>query len=233
MNPDLSRRLSELRGRMGEAAGRSGRSPDSITLLAVTKTHPIETLRDCYDLGLRDFGENRVQEALSKIPALPPDVRWHLIGQLQTNKINKVLGLFHWIHSVDSIRLAEGLSSRIPEGNQEILLEVNTSGEPTKSGLAPGDAVQAARELLSLPHLRLRGLMTVGPLTADRSKGRDAFKRLRELFEAIRREPGCPRSFDQLSMGMSSDFEDAIEEGSTIVRVGTLLLGDRSQPAVG
>jgi hypothetical protein len=225
-------RLQEVRTRIAEAARRSGRDASAVTLVAVTKTHPIETIRMAYEAGLREFGENRVQEALSKIDALPSDVRWHLIGQLQTNKINKIPGRFKLMHSVDSVELGTAMSTRLSASPQPILLEVNTSGESSKTGCEPSGAIQAARELLSLPHLELRGLMTVGPFTDVAERQRESFRTLRSLFDRIRSEPWVGPSFDILSMGMSSDFELAIEEGSTLVRVGTALFGHRVVPNV-
>lgn len=224
---EFSDRLQEIQDRIAQAASRSARKPQEVTLLAVTKTFPVETIRQAYEAGLRDFGENRVQEALGKIDALPSDIRWHLIGQLQTNKINKIVEKFVLIHSVDSSHLAEALSARVREAGQDILLEVNTSGEETKSGVQLGEAVVVAEKIAELPRLRLRGLMTVGPLTDDAPKQKEAFKRLKGLFEEIRGKSWGGPGFSTLSMGMSSDFEIAIEEGSTLVRLGTALFGAR------
>jgi len=220
-------RLREVRDRIGEAARRSARSPADVSLLAVSKTFPFETIREAYDLGLRDFGENRVQEAVEKIPLLPSDIRWHLIGRLQTNKINKTLGKFVLVQSVDSLDLARGLSARVGPEGQEVLLEVNTSGEASKAGVGPGMAVPTAVSIASLPGLRLRGLMTIGPLTGDTYRQREAFKRLKGLFDSIRALREVADGFSILSMGMSSDFPVAIEEGSTLVRVGSALFGER------
>lgn len=225
--PTITARSKEVRDRMAQAAARSGRSPDKVTLLAVTKTFPLEVLKAAYGAGLRDFGENRVQEALEKIPQLPMDIGWHLIGQLQTNKINKTLGQFVLIHSVDSLDLAQAMSQRMAVYPQDVLLEVNTSGEASKSGVDPEEAVATAEAISRLPHLHLRGLMTVGPLSEDRDKVRDAFKRLKGLFEQCGEEEWAGTKFDTLSMGMSGDFEIAIEEGSTLVRVGSALFGSR------
>jgi PLP dependent protein len=219
--------LGEVQRRIAEASCRSGRDASAVTLLAVTKTHPSETIRMAYDAGLRDFGENRVQEALSKMDLLPRDIRWHLIGQLQTNKINKIAGRFCLVHSLDSMALANAMSLRLSVSPQEVLLEVNTSGEESKSGVSPSEAVQVAGQLLSLPHLRLRGLMTVGPLTEDPFRQREAFRVLKGLFDLFRSKSPVACDFDVLSMGMSSDYEIAIEEGSTMVRVGTALFGHR------
>ncbi len=220
-------RFHQVRTRIAEAAARSGRKSGEITLLAVTKTFPVGTIREAYEAGLRDFGENRVQEALVKITELPTDIRWHLIGQLQTNKINKIIEKFVLIHSVDSLHLAEAISNRLAEVPQGILLEVNTSGEESKSGVRPIEAVVVAEKISSLSNLKLKGLMTVGPLTENAQIQRDAFKRLKDLFDEVRRKSWASPDFSTLSMGMSSDFEIAIEEGSTMVRVGTALFGGR------
>ena len=220
-------RLQDVQNRIADAAARSGRNPDDVILLAVTKTFPLEVLKAAYGVGLRNFGENRVQEALEKMPQLPMDIRWHLIGQLQSNKINKMVGKFVLVHSVDSLHLAQALSQRVTGSPQEILLEVNTSGEVSKSGVGPEEAMATAMAISQLPNLHLRGLMTVGPLTKEKDKVRDAFKRLKELYEESRKEEWAGRAFDILSMGMSGDFEIAIEEGSTLVRIGSALFGSR------
>jgi pyridoxal phosphate enzyme (YggS family) len=158
-------RLQDVRKRIGEAARRSGRDASSVTLVAVTKTHSVETIQTAYQQGLREFGENRVQEALTKIDALPSDIRWHLIGQLQTNKINKSRGRFCLIHSVDSVRWVPTMSSRLSADPQEILLEVNTSGEVVQVRRGPVTSADSVRSgIVSLPNLKLRGLMTVGPI---------------------------------------------------------------------
>lgn len=224
---DISGRIRDIQQRIAEAAIRSKRQAGDVTLLAVTKTLPIEAIQKAYEAGLRDFGENRVQEALGKMERLPKDIRWHLIGQLQTNKINKVIGKFKLIHSVDSFHLAEALSARIGPRNQEVLLEVNTSGEASKAGVAPEEAVAIAEQMVKLDGLKLNGLMTVGPLTEDRQKQREAFKKLKGLFEKIQGMGFAGGGFSILSMGMSGDFEMAIEEGSTLVRVGTAIFGPR------
>lgn len=225
---ELEDRLREVRARIAGAAIKSGRTFDAVTLLAVTKTFPVETIQHAYDLGLRAFGENRVQEANSKMDALPSDIQWHLIGQLQTNKINKVLGKFILIQSIDSLHIAQGLSARLAGESQDVLLEVNTSGEVSKSGVAPEQALAEAKAVAQLPGLNLRGLMTVGPLTDEKRKQREAFKKLKGLFETISSKEFAGDGFSILSMGMSSDFETAIEEGSTLVRVGSSLFGKRA-----
>jgi pyridoxal phosphate enzyme (YggS family) len=189
---------------------------------------PVERILQAYEAGLRHFGENRVQEALPKLESLPMDIHWHLVGRLQTNKINKILGKFELIQSVDTPDLARAIASRLAGRRQEILLEVNTSGEGSKAGVGPEKAVAVAREVSAIQGLVLRGLMTVGPLALDRILRRDAFKRLKDLFDAVRAASFAGEGFDILSMGMSSDFEDAVELGSTHVRIGTALFGERA-----
>jgi hypothetical protein len=225
---DIQNQIHDIQKRIQDSAAKVGRNPSDILLLAVTKTVSIEKIQKAYDAGLKDFGENRVQEALEKISLLPWDARWHLIGQLQTNKINKTLGRFVLIHSIDSAELAQAVSGRQVDHTQDVLLEVNTSGEASKSGVDPSQALLGAQTLSRLPHLKLKGLMTVGPLTEDLVKQRDAFKKLKELFEKIRAKKSRDDFFSILSMGMSGDFEAAIEEGSTLVRVGSAIFGARS-----
>ena len=224
---EIQDRLDKLRERIALSAVRSGRRPEDITLLAVTKTLPVETLQAAYQAGLRIFGENRVQEALEKIGILPNDISWHLIGRLQTNKINKIMGKFSLIHSVDSLELARALSARLEGSSQDVLLEVNSSGESSKAGVAPETGEWVAEKIAALPGLRLRGLMTVGPLSPETDGPRRAFRGLKVLFDGIRRKEWAGPSFTVLSMGMSGDFEAAIEEGSTLVRIGTALFGPR------
>jgi pyridoxal phosphate enzyme (YggS family) len=225
---DIQNQIHDIQKRIQDSAAKAGRNPSEILLLAVTKTVSLEKIEKAYDAGLKDFGENRVQEALEKMPLLPWDVRWHLIGQLQTNKINKTLGRFVLIESIDSLDLAQAVSNRQGDRSQNVLLEVNTSGEASKSGVDPSQALETARAIYKLPQMKLKGLMTVGPLTEDRVKQRNAFKKLRELFEKIKSEIKAENSFSVLSMGMSGDFETAIEEGSTLVRVGSAIFGDRA-----
>jgi pyridoxal phosphate enzyme (YggS family) len=224
---DVRERILEVQKRIADAAVLSCRKPEEIALLAVTKTFPVEIIKAAYEAGLREFGENRVQEALPKINELPRDIGWHLIGQLQTNKINKVIGKFELIHSIDSLHLAEAFSARLGDASQAILLEVHTSKEESKAGVAPDLTVETVEKILKLPRLKLRGLMTVGPLTDDPQKRRDAFKKLKELFETVKAKKIAGNDFSILSMGMSGDFEMAVQEGSTLVRVGSALFGSR------
>ena len=229
----LETRLRAIRDRIGEAAAYANRTPDEIHLVAVSKTVPVEVLRDAYALGLRVFGENRVQEAQEKIAALAlPDIRWELIGHLQTNKANRAAELFARVQSVDSLRLAEALSTRALALGKTlpILLEVNVAGEASKSGFAPEETLAAARVIADLPGLRPEGLMTIAPLVDDPEGVRPVFRALRELRDQLREAVplASGSGWPELSMGMSDDFAVAIEEGATLIRLGRVLFGARS-----
>lgn len=224
MSP-LHERIAAIRERIARASDRVGRHPESVTLVAVTKTVPVERIREAAELGLTDFGENYVQEAMPKLAAMGPGVRWHFIGHLQSNKAKFVVGAFHLVHSVDSASLAKELAKRARNAGvvQDILIEVRIDPAETKSGVLPEALPELAEAILALPNLRLRGLMGMPPLFADAEQARPYFRRLRELSEVL---PAACRH--DLSMGMSGDFEVAIEEGATIVRVGTAIFGPRS-----
>jgi hypothetical protein len=219
----LADNLARVRERLARAAERSGRSAAEITVVAVTKGHPAATVRALYALGLRDFGENRVQEALPKLELQLPGARWHLIGHLQENKINKVLGRVHMIQSVDSLELAQAIDQRAGRDGRRIpvLLEVKTSPEPTKHGFELEATEDAYRSVAGLPGLELCGLMTMGPFGASERELRGCFGSLRRLQERLRE---CAASPAILSMGMSDDFEVAVEEGSTLVRIGRAIV---------
>jgi len=232
----ISENLATVRDRMSKAARRAGRSPEEIALIAVSKTQPSERIREAYSTGQRLFGENRVQEFAGKFEALRDlkDAEWHMIGHLQTNKATRTVELFHAVDSIDSLKLAEKLDSaaRALGKQMEVFIEINVGGEAAKSGVAADSP--ALEELLTaaprLEALVFRGLMTVPPFTDDPQNARPFFRRLRELRDAIaaRRLPSV--TMDRLSMGMSHDFEVAIEEGSTCVRVGTAIFGQRQKP---
>ncbi len=231
----VSENILRIREQIGAAALRCGRSPDDVTLMAVTKTHPAERIREAYEAGLRMFGENRVQEFAGKASALAGlrDAEWHMIGHLQTNKAAKTSELFAAVDSVDSLKLAEKLdaAARALGKKLRVLIEINVGGEAAKSGLAPDSpGLDALIEAVPrLDALEVCGLMTVPPFTEDPEGARPYFRKLRELRDAIaaRRLPGI--SMNVLSMGMSHDFGVAIEEGSTCVRVGTAIFGDRAK----
>lgn len=224
-----------------QSATRAGRQPGDVRLIAVSKTRSLDEVKALVSLGQRDFGENTLQDAMTKIPAFQdaaipeePEIEWHFIGHLQKNKANKVPGNFHWLHTVDDLRLADKLSATIQREAQaplNCLLQVNVSGEQSKSGLSPDDVIPFIDELfeLELAGLRWRGLMTIGVRGND-SETRRAFAELRKLADRVRQHTGVAE-FDQLSMGMSDDYPAAIEEGATMVRVGSSIFGPRSYPS--
>jgi pyridoxal phosphate enzyme (YggS family) len=218
-----------VRDRVAAAAASAGRAPEEITIIGVTKTHGPGTVIEAVKAGITDVGENRVQEFLSKVDDVELDVRWHLIGHLQTNKVNKVIGRFAMIHSIDSFNLAEKISNA---GEREgvvtdILLEVNTSGEESKFGLVSDEAAETCEQISSLPAVKLKGLMTVGPWVDDVALLSKAFSSLRLLGEKIDAMKIDNISMEHLSMGMTDDFEIAIAEGATMIRPGRVIFGER------
>ena len=229
MDMSFSENLARVRERIGRAAERTGRSASDITIVAVTKTFGPETVEEAVRGGVPDVGENRIQEFLEKSERVSLDCRWHLVGHLQTNKVGKAVGRFALIQSVDSVKVAGKLSRVGGERgvSTDILIEVNTSGEASKHGFDPAETVDAYGEISRMPALSVRGLMTVGPWVEDEKVVASAFGGLRRLKEEIERSvPGGP-ALEHLSMGMSDDFELAIREGSTMVRLGRVLFGER------
>ena len=229
--------IAEIHERIARAAARVGRNPDSITLMAVSKTVEPERIKEAYAAGLRVFGENRVQEFESKSAALSDlkDAQWHLIGHLQSNKAKKAAELFHAVDSVDSVRLAEKINQAAVEANKKlgILIEIKVGQEESKAGI-PLDSPELEALLRAAPqleNLQIRGLMTVPPFTDDPEGARPYFRLLRDLRDKIAARKLPAIQMDVLSMGMSHDFEVAIEEGSTCVRVGTAIFGARRKPA--
>ena len=229
---DLELRLRDLRERMGRAAGRSGRAPDRVRLVGITKGVAADRVRAAVALGVLDLGENRVQEAEAKIPevaAASEGVRltWHLVGHLQRNKAARAVRWFDRIHGVDGIEIAAALSRHAASAGREpaVMIEVNVAGAASQHGVAPAGLAELARAVAKLPALRLDGLMTVGPEVPRAEDARPRFARLRELRDEVERATGL--ALPELSMGMSADFEVAIEEGSTMVRVGRALFGER------
>lgn len=235
MDP-LADRLTRVRERIARACARAGRDPKSVLLVAITKGFPAEAVRAAVSLGLTDFGENRVQEAEDKIPEIAPRPRWHLVGHLQTNKAKRAVQLFDEIQSVDSTRLAEELDRRAAQERRAMpcLVEVNTSGEESKFGVGLEGAEALLERCRALTSLQVHGLMTIGPLARGPEGARQAFRTLKGIRDAAVRGELLPGSAD-LSMGMSDDFEIGIEEGATIVRVGSALFGPRpaGAPPVG
>jgi PLP dependent protein len=226
----IARNVREVLDRIGRAAIRAGRRPEAVSLVAVTKTVSVDRIRQAVDAGLRILGESRLQEALPKIEALGGrDLRWHFIGALQRRKVKAVVGTFDLIHSVDSLELAVEIDRRAGEAGirQSVLLEINVGGEATKAGFPPGKAADAVTELAALPHLAVTGLMAIPPLESDAEASRPYFKTMRELARSLA-SPRLQRiRMEELSMGMSGDFEVAVEEGATMVRIGTAIFGER------
>jgi len=221
-------KLQQVRDRIALACAAAQRDVRSITLLAVSKTFPVTDLRDAFDAGQRCFGENYVREALPKMDALAAlPIEWHLIGPLQSNKTRSAAERFDWVHSVDRLKIAQRLSDQRPASlpPMNVCLEVNITGEASKSGLVVDEVVGVARTVAALPRLRLRGLMAIPEPAAGFEAQRAPHRRLRELFECLQRDG---LALDTLSMGMSADLEAAIAEGATIVRVGTAIFGARA-----
>ncbi len=237
----LQENLASVQTRIAAAAQRAGRDPGEVTLVAVTKGHPVDVLLQAYELGVRQLGENRVEEAEEKVAALPNDVIWHMIGHLQSRKAGRALALFQWIHSVDSLKLAERLDrlAQTDDPPLPILLECNVSGEKAKYGFDADrwteDKTQrqalwsAVEGCLALPHITIQGLMTMAPIVSEPENARPVFARLRQLRDGLARD--FPQTnWRHLSMGMTDDFEIAIEEGATLVRVGRAIFQPEMPP---
>lgn len=224
----IAANLAAVNERIRAACSRVGRDPAEITIVAVTKTHPPEVVQAAAACGLRVFGENRVQEAKAKIPHCPSSIHWHLIGHLQTNKVRDAVALFEMIQSVDSLRVAEEIQRRAEQAGRRlpVLLEVNVAGEASKFGYSPERLLEELGALNALPRLEIQGLMTVPPWSEDPERVRPWFRKLRELKAACEDRLGAP--LPHLSMGMSQDFQVAVEEGATMVRLGTVLFGPRT-----
>jgi pyridoxal phosphate enzyme (YggS family) len=227
----MAANIAHVRSIIAEAASRVGRAPEEITLVAVSKTMPVELVQIAYNLGVTDFGENRVQEALPKIASFHPQgLRWHMIGHLQSNKAGKVVNPFYCVHSVDSLHLAQTLSRHAGEQGKRlpVLLQINVSGEASKEGMPLAGTSELARQIVALPYIRVEGLMTIAPLVEDPEQVRPAFRKLRLVRDQLRAElPEC--SWQHLSMGMTGDYSVAIEEGATIVRIGRAIFGEREK----
>ena len=226
----IAENLKHVEERILKACERAGRSRDEVTLIAVSKTKPVEMLQEAYDLGVRVFGENKPQEMRDKMPQLPQDIRWHMIGHLQRNKIKYIIGKAEMIHSVDSLKLAEAISQEAEKHGRTIpvLIEVNVAGEESKFGVSPGETEELIRRIAPLPGLTVRGLMTIAPYVEDQELNRPVFRELRKLSVDIASKNIDNVCMCELSMGMTGDYETAIEEGATFVRVGTGIFGARS-----
>lgn len=219
----IKRNVAAIRKRIAGAAARAGRSPSEVTLVAVTKMVDPPAIREAFAAGLLDFGESRIQEAREKIPSLSvlcPNSVWHLVGHLQTNKAGAAAGLFGMIHSVDSLKVAEAIS-RHAGADMPVLIQVNVAGEASKHGFSLQDTIPALERIARLPCVRIKGLMTIAPYVDDPEDVRPVFRRLRLMRDAL--------GLEHLSMGMSDDFEVAIEEGATLVRIGRAVFGKREE----
>ena len=222
--------LYEVEERIQEACRRAGRDRSEVTLVAVSKTKPAEMLREAYDLGVRVFGENKVQEIREKYEVLPKDIEWHMIGHLQTNKVKYIVDKVRLIHSVDSFKLAEVIEKEAEKHGRtvDVLLEVNVAEEASKFGLKTSDVLPMAEKISQLPHVNLRGLMTIAPFVENPEKNRAIFANLHKLYVDIKEKNIDNGTVNILSMGMTNDFEVAIEEGATMVRIGTGIFGARN-----
>lgn len=225
----LKENLDNVEEKIQEACRRSGRNREDITLIAVSKTKPIETLQHAYDLGVRVFGENKVQELSEKYDALPDDIHWHMIGHLQRNKIKYIIGKTELIHSVDSFRLAEAIEKEAAKRNLtvDVLMEVNIAREESKFGLLPEEVDEFIEKVQKLPHLQVKGLMTIAPFVENPEENREVFAQLKKLSVDIATKNAHNITMSILSMGMTNDYQIAIEEGATMIRVGTGIFGAR------
>lgn len=226
--------MEAVNKRIEKACLTAGRNREAVTLIAVSKTKPVELLRKAYDAGARDFGENKVQELQDKILQLPGDIRWHMIGHLQRNKVKYIVDKVYMIHSVDSLRLAEEISREAvkKEVTVKILLEVNVAEEESKFGTTTEEAASLAEQVAVLPGIQIMGLMTIAPYTENPEENRKYFKKLKQLSVDIEEKNIDNVSMNVLSMGMTGDFEAAVEEGATYVRVGTGIFGERDYGTV-
>lgn len=225
----ISENLHEINDRILQACARADRSPDEVTLIAVSKTKPLSALSEAYEEGARDFGENKVQEICEKYPEMPKDARFHMIGHLQTNKVTQVIDKVVLIHSVDSVHLAEKIEKEAAKRQitADILLEVNVAREESKFGLLFEEVVPALEMIRKFPHIRVKGLMTIAPNVEVPEENRKYFRKLYQLYVDIKSKNIDNGSMSVLSMGMTGDFEVAIEEGATMIRVGTGIFGSR------
>ena len=226
----LRENLQEVEQRIADACRRAGRKREEVTLIAVSKTKPAEMLKEAYDLGVRVFGENKVQELTEKYDLLPDDIRWHMIGHLQTNKVKYLIGKTELIHSVDSLKLAKVIEkeSKKKECITDILVEVNVAEEESKFGLKMEEVIPFIENAAQFPHINVRGLMTIAPFVENPEKNRTIFADLHKLYVDIKEKNIDNGTVNILSMGMTNDFEVAIEEGATMVRIGTGIFGARN-----
>lgn len=225
----VKEQYEEVKERVRQSCLDASRNPDEVTLIAVSKTKPVELLQEVYDCGCRHFGENKVQELVDKYEVLPKDIKWHMIGHLQRNKVKYLIGKTFLIHSVDSLRLAEEISKEAVKKSTEvdILIEVNVAMEESKFGTTLEDAVSLTEQIAKLPNIHVKGYMTIAPFVQNPEENREYFKKLKQLSVDIMRKSIDNVSIEYLSMGMTNDYEVAISEGATFVRVGTGIFGER------
>ena len=225
----IAENIKNVNACIKEACDKSGRNTDDVTLITVSKTKPVELLQEAYDAGSRDFGENKVQEMLDKIPLLPSDIRWHMIGHLQRNKVKYIVDKVFLIHSVDSLRLAEEISKEAVKKQVEvkILVEVNVAMEESKFGTTTSEALSLVEAISTLPGIHIQGLMTIAPYVEKEEENRIIFQKLKQLSVDITAKNIDNISMNVLSMGMTGDYRVAVEEGATYVRVGTGIFGER------
>lgn len=225
----IKKNINIVKENIARACEKAGRSQDEVTLIAVSKTKPCSLLQEAYDCGSRDFGENKVQELVEKHEVLPENIRWHMIGHLQRNKVKQIVDKVALIHSVDSIRLAETIEQEAAKKDVmvSILLEVNVAEEESKYGFKVEEVIPAATQIAVFPHIQIKGLMTIAPFVDNPEENRPVFAELRNLSLDLAKENLPNVSMDILSMGMTNDYEVAIEEGATHVRVGTGIFGER------
>lgn len=225
----IKENIVSVQEKINAAALRSKKDPKEVCLIAVSKTKPVSMLQECYDAGIRDFGENKVQELVDKYEKLPKDIRWHMIGHLQTNKVKYIIDKVCLIHSVDSLKLAQEISRQAVKHQREVnvLIEVNIAAEESKFGVSPKDAPELIREISLLPGICVKGLMTVAPYVVNPEENRQYFDALYQLCVDIMRKNIDNVNINALSMGMTGDYEIAVEEGATYVRVGTGIFGER------
>lgn len=230
----LEENLKDVEEKIQQACARAGRDRSEVTLIAVSKTKPEEVLKEAYDLGIRVFGENKVQELTDKYEALPKDIHWHMIGHLQRNKVKYIIDKAELIHSVDSMRLAEAIEKEAEKRDLivDVLLEVNVAKEESKFGLMPEEVEEFVEKAAKFPHIRVKGLMTIAPFVDNPETNRPVFARLRKLSVDIDAKKVNNITMSILSMGMTNDYQVAIEEGATMVRVGTGIFGARNYTQV-
>lgn len=226
--------IQNVEAKMQKACAKSGRKPEEVRLIAVSKTKPIEMLKEAYDYGCRDFGENKVQELVEKYEKMPKDIRWHMIGHLQRNKVKYIVDKVYLIHSVDSLRLAEEISKEAVKHNVtvSILVEVNVAEEESKFGTTSEEAISLVEEIAKLPNIIIKGLMTIAPYVEVPEENRLYFAKLKQIYVDIIRKNIDNVSMEELSMGMTGDYEVAITEGATYIRVGTGIFGERQYTTV-